>query len=222
MKQSVDLMNSMKLMNSRHSNTTTTTSLARRALLLLSFLVMSVGSAWGQTEFVYNIKLTDQTQLSFNLASYLNAVVLSKLGDSGLSSVDDLKTSSYVRWSLEKTDGTVYTALYGPDGSMATNTHLYSVGSANNAYPYQLKNDNLMWISTASANFEFKDDSKFPNLINVSLYARTGKTILEEVEEGYYNKLVCYLTTKTDGVNQWSLSAEPAIQVKINLQPYCA
>lgn len=50
MKQSVDLMNSMKLMNSRHSNiTTTTTSLARRALLLLTLLVMSVGSAWGQT-----------------------------------------------------------------------------------------------------------------------------------------------------------------------------
>ena len=46
MKQSVDLMNSMKLMNSRHSNTTTTTtSLARRALLLLSLFVMSVG-AW--------------------------------------------------------------------------------------------------------------------------------------------------------------------------------
>lgn len=52
MKQSVDLMNSMKLMNSRHSNTTTTTSLARRALLLLSFLVMSVGSAWGDTETI--------------------------------------------------------------------------------------------------------------------------------------------------------------------------
>lgn len=50
MKQSVDLMNSMKLMNSRHSNTTTTTtSLARRALLLLTMLVMSLGSAWGQT-----------------------------------------------------------------------------------------------------------------------------------------------------------------------------
>lgn len=50
MKQSVDLMNSMKLMNSRHSNTTTTTtSLARRALLLLSLFVMSVGSAWGAT-----------------------------------------------------------------------------------------------------------------------------------------------------------------------------
>lgn len=47
MKQSVDLMNSMKLMNSRHSNTTTTTtSLARRALLLLTLFMMSVG-AWG-------------------------------------------------------------------------------------------------------------------------------------------------------------------------------
>lgn len=53
MKQSVDLMNSMKLMNSRHSyTTTTTTSLARRALLLLTLFVMSVGSAWGAEEAV--------------------------------------------------------------------------------------------------------------------------------------------------------------------------
>lgn len=50
MKQSVDLMNSMKLMNSRHSNTTTTTtSLARRVLLLLSFLCVGLGNVWGAT-----------------------------------------------------------------------------------------------------------------------------------------------------------------------------
>lgn len=49
MKQSVDLMNSMKLMNSRHSNTTTTTSLARRALLLLTLFVMSVGALAKET-----------------------------------------------------------------------------------------------------------------------------------------------------------------------------
>ena len=51
-------MKSMKLMKSRHSNTGfrhsniitfATTSLARRALLLLSVLMMSVGSAWGAT-----------------------------------------------------------------------------------------------------------------------------------------------------------------------------
>jgi len=47
------MMKSMKLMNSRHSNTTlTTTSLARRALLLMTMLVMSVGSAWGDTETI--------------------------------------------------------------------------------------------------------------------------------------------------------------------------
>lgn len=66
MKQSVDLMNSMKLMNSRHSNTTTTTtSLARRALLLLSLFVMSVGSAWGAhnpTPGEIEVSLTDQSQ----------------------------------------------------------------------------------------------------------------------------------------------------------------
>ena len=58
MKQSVDLTNSMKPMNSRHSNSgtystrrtysTAPTSLARRALLLVLMMVMSIGSAWGQ------------------------------------------------------------------------------------------------------------------------------------------------------------------------------
>jgi len=43
------LMNSMKLMNSRHSNTTTTTtSLARRALLLLTLLCVGLGNVWGE------------------------------------------------------------------------------------------------------------------------------------------------------------------------------
>lgn len=67
MKQSVDLMNSMKLMNSRHSNTTTTTtSLARRALLLLSLFVMSVGSAWGTETTLWS---GSSTGADVNLAS---------------------------------------------------------------------------------------------------------------------------------------------------------
>ena len=95
MKQSVDLMNSMKLMNSRHSNTTTTTtSLARRALLLLSFLCVGLWNVWGQTEFVYNIKLTDQTQLTFDLNSYVKGAVLTPLGK---SSINDLKSGFYVQ-----------------------------------------------------------------------------------------------------------------------------
>lgn len=59
MKQSVDLMNSMKRFSFRHSNSgtystrrtysTAPTSLARWALLLLSVFLLSFGSAWGQT-----------------------------------------------------------------------------------------------------------------------------------------------------------------------------
>ena len=58
MKQSVDLMNSMKRFSFRHSNSgtystrrtysTAPTSLARRALLLFSILSMGVGNVWGQ------------------------------------------------------------------------------------------------------------------------------------------------------------------------------
>lgn len=105
MKQSVDLMNSMKLMNSRHSNTTTTTtSLARRALLLLTLFVMSVGSAWGQTITSWNTT-GDATQTitkyakNTGLQSYTLPVPISEISTAvpGLTS-DNI----YVRWSAKK------------------------------------------------------------------------------------------------------------------------
>lgn len=123
MKQSVDLMNSMKLMNSRHSNTTTTTtSLARRALLLLTLFVMSVGSAWGQTfngtlagngkTHPYYLGTGVPSPLNLNVLDYVSlSEVLSDMSEVAGSTIkqDDLKTSLYVRWCVEKDDATLMT-----------------------------------------------------------------------------------------------------------------
>lgn len=121
MKQSVDLMNSMKPMNSRHSNTcyrhsNTVTgfarristavlpALARRAMLLLSILLMSVGSAWGATITSWNTT-GDATQTitkyakNTGLQSYTLPVPISEISTAvpGLTS-DNI----YVRWSAKK------------------------------------------------------------------------------------------------------------------------
>lgn len=114
MKQSVDLMNSMKLMNSRHSNTTTTTtSLARRALLLLTLLVMSVGNVWGQT-FNGTLKTTgnivnkyikwDQTSAQFSISD-----LPTQLG----TTLSVLKDAYYIKWYIVNGSDEKQTMLMG-------------------------------------------------------------------------------------------------------------
>lgn len=220
MKQSVDLMNSMKLMNSRHSNTTTTTtSLARRALLLLSFLCVGLGNVWGLTEFVYNIKLTDQTQLTFDLNSYVKGAVLTPLGK---SSINDLKSGFYVRWSLEDASNNLFQAYFKNDGT-TTNTQLYCQNAQSGSeYPYcvnyNIQAQKAIFTSTHYIGTSNMNDANFEKVKVMNLYSASGKTIAEEVNNGNYNKLVCYLTTDESTVvndGWWNISAEPTIQVKL-------
>lgn len=129
MKQSVDLMNSMKLMNSRHSNTTTTTtSLARRVLLLLTLFVMSVGSVWGQTYHNYSEVLSDPSTApkSFNV----NWSTI--YSDLGLSDWSSLNTNGYIGWYiLDKENNLVSSTfqcvsntwyVFNSDGTNSSNT----------------------------------------------------------------------------------------------------
>lgn len=110
MKQSVDLMNSMKLMNSRHSNTTTTTtSLARRALLLLSFLCVGLGNVWGApsswqdgkayTGEVITLYEKNNNNTSYQYPSDIVTQVLGKLPTLTFKNI-------YVRWDVLKEDNT--------------------------------------------------------------------------------------------------------------------
>ncbi len=107
MKQSVDLMNSMKLMNSRHSNTTTTTtSLARRALLLLTLFVMSVGSAWGAETTIWEGSSRAEVSASDITAAFGSSteIILRVYGD--LSSGDIYIASLWYQKFLDKDDYT--------------------------------------------------------------------------------------------------------------------
>ena len=131
MKQSVDLMNSMKLMNSRHSNPTpASTSLARRALLLLSLLIMSVGSAWGDEVEINTSKnessgyyliptsdlsdITENTILRFYIGANQNVFIANgstwgdifSLGNGGWWTTPSTDTSNY-----NNTDGYAYFTL---------------------------------------------------------------------------------------------------------------
>ena len=104
MKQSVDLMNSMKRFSFRHSNSgtystrrtysTAPTSLARRVMLLLSVFLLSFGSAWGAhnpTPGEIEVSLTDQSQRTFFVDWNVIAGELGK-------SLDELKNHISFGW----------------------------------------------------------------------------------------------------------------------------
>lgn len=117
MKQSVDLMNSMKRFSFRHSNSgtystrrtysTAPTSLARRALLLFSILSMGVGNVWGQittwnTEgtLAPGVKPITIYQKNTGVKTYSYP---SDLKDLVLTKIPDLTNENiYIRWSMKK------------------------------------------------------------------------------------------------------------------------
>lgn len=100
------MMKSMKLMNSRHSNTTTTTSLARRVLLLLTMLVMSLGSAWGAETTIWEGSSRAEVSASDITAAFGSSteIILRVYGD--LSSGDIYIASLSYQKFLDKDDYT--------------------------------------------------------------------------------------------------------------------
>ncbi len=204
MKQSVDLMNSMKLMNSRHSNTTTTTtSLARRALLLLSVLMMSVGS-WGQTwqdGTTYSgtvlptkyAKYSDDS-FSFDFSSEIQAA---------LPGLDITKL--YVRWDIYNTSTGEYVALdqYG--------SVLPWINCSN--YNYALGNSNKFKFYYKSADWHSFD---LDATLNATLSRRTTSLencILECFVTDEYIKDDDHL--KAD--NTPTVIVEPAFKLKVEV-----
>ena len=196
--------------------------LARRAAMLLILMIGMVGSVWGQTEFVYNIKLTDQTQLTFDLNSYVKGAVLTPLG---ISSIDGLKIRSYIRWSLENAMGNTFEANYIPSNSN-DNTSLYCVNAQGyDGWPYlnfTIGGKSGRWISTESGAKALKGENatwSFANVTTMQLFSKPGTTILDDVNNGKYDKLVCYISAhesvSTYTHEYYMESTEPTIQVKL-------
>ena len=207
MKQSVDLMNSMKLMNSRHSNTTTTTtSLARRALLLLSLFVMSVGSAWGQTfnEPVSVIKdggvyylgnpvsgmsfnVIDKIGGSDKLLTDINEALASQ-GATALSKIDDLWQNLYIRWTGYTNSGTV------------AGNNQYSVSGdtwaiqydGTKSYPYDVKSNNLYTWYQGLGWYYYNNGSGWPTTFDKDIFTVKWSFAYTDVSNA---TIVCYIST---------------------------
>ena len=207
MKQSVDLMNSMKLMNSRHSNTTTTTtSLARRALLLLSFLVMSVGSAWGQTfnepvsvikdgEVYYlgnpvsgmSFNVIDKIGGSDKLLTDINEALASQ-GATALSKIDDLWQNLYIRWTGYTNSGTV------------AGNNQYSVSGdtwaiqydGTKSYPYDVKSNNLYTWYQGLGWYYYNNGSGWPTTFDKDIFTVKWSFANTDVSNA---TIVCYIST---------------------------
>lgn len=224
MKQSVDLMNSMKLMNSRHSNTTTTTSLARRALLLLTLFVMSVGSAWGQTfngtlipgaktysKYIKNNVYTTTIDMTEDLSQIVSD--LNELKGSSDYTIDNIYQHIYIRWCIKDASNNIVTSIIENGYSIGANDwHVTSEYLYNNA-PWKPTNGNIFWFYTY--NYLYQDADFKAKILKPQFTINSGKTFADY--DGY--TLECYITDETDGLTyaehpEWgqtgSITSEPA------------
>lgn len=224
MKQSVDLMNSMKLMNSRHSNTTTTTSLARRALLLLTILLMGVGNVWGQTfngtlipgaktysKYIKNYVYTTTIDMTEDLSQIVSD--LNELKGSSDYTIDNIYQHIYIRWCIKDASNNIVTSIIENGYSIGANDwHVTSEYLYNNA-PWKPTNGNIFWFYTY--NYLYQDADFKAKILKPQFTINSGKTFADY--DGY--TLECYITDETDGLTyaehpEWgqtgSITSEPA------------
>ena len=187
MKQSVDLMNSMKLMNSRHSNTTTTTtSLARRALLLFSLLVMGVGNVWGATKVIDKYVQWDNSSAVFNVSD-----AYTQLG----KTLSELKTAHRIDWYVLNESSVKQTLQSGNSQNSGTWT-FYSYHDYE-FWPYMGENSNTSVFLDNNTNYWGTGDLESGwtswNLSRPTIFAPSGGTF--ETYKDY--TIVCEVSAET-------------------------
>ena len=241
-------MNSMKLqMNVRHCNTGfrhsniitfATTSLARRALLLLSILMMSVGSAWGDPTFQEEGSVsvskdggsfylgTPSSGMSFNVlekiggSSQLLADINEALGSTVYTNIDDLWKNIYVRWIGIQGDGNV-AKIVGDNYVYYSNEawKFEGVGDYASAfrtqsdsffYTYYYGPDQIYWNPGWGGKDTFEND-----LFGLTWFYNSYASNLSDA------KIVCYVSTidqvgatKGNEHGQGSFSTEGTLLVK--------
>ena len=182
------MIKSMKMMKSRHSETSChTTSLARRALVLISILMFSLGNIWGQQD--------GDITLTFNRAGYtdINKVTVNVNGVSGAQATitgsgfpKDLLISGILsnpRILCPNVNGntnptiTLELNITGlPKGSKfyGTGLHIHALNSAGN---YQMPNDGVkrQWNIAVKAN----DTDDFVTYNNIDI----AEGVVNETDE---------------------------------------
>ena len=211
MKQSVDLINSMKLMKSRHSNTTNaTTGLARRALLLVTLFLMSVGSAWGDFTPAASIPEPEvQTpNLSFNEST--KTISVSNSVNLGYKTAGLTDNNGYARFYVTEADGSTPVSITSMtlDGETVTNYDSYGWAGNGIFYDYDQKvtivvantNAKILHILYSTSSLSGEQE---PSIAHHYTYV-IGADIVDNfpgekksgaTEESYITK---YLTTETE------------------------
>lgn len=181
------MMKSIKLMKSRHSNTTTaTTSLARRALLLVSVLLMSVGSAWGATKVVDKYVKWDQTSAVFNVSD-----AYTQLG----KTLSELKTAHRIDWYVLNESSVKQTLDYGS----SQKSDVWTFYSYHNYefWPYAGENSNTNLYLDSNTNYYDQGDLETGwndwNLSTPTIYAPSGATF--ETYKDY--TVICEVSPET-------------------------
>ena len=227
MKQSVELMNSMKLMNSRHSNkTTATTGLARRVLLLFSILSMGVGNVWGQTfntagtmvsgaiEKDEYLNVLSLRETNINIQSKESEIIaaLNSFGSSYTSS--DIADNVYIRWSiLDGTNSVITNFAQNSTNQWGTDTNIGMSCSGGD----------IKWSSDISGFYWFKELEPWtnPHSLNTKLSVSVGVHNSKTFADFSDYTIVCYITDDLTGTtiapNNYtagSLNTEPNFKVK--------
>lgn len=178
----------MKQMNSRHSNIITfnTTSLARRALLLLSLFVMSVGSAWGATKVVDKYVKWDQTSAVFNVSD-----AYSQLG----KTLSELKAAHRIDWYVLNESSVKQTIKYG--GTQSPGVWTFYAYHNYEFWPYTAENGDTNVYLDNNTNYYSQGDLESGwtswNLSRPTIFAPSGGTF-----ETYKNyTVICEVSAET-------------------------
>ncbi len=188
MKQSVDLMNSMKRFSFRHSNTGTVapTNLARRVMLLLSILLMSVGNVWGETKEIHKYIKWDQTSAVFNVSD-----AYTQLG----ISLSVLKAAHRIDWYVLNEISVKQSLSYGD--SQKTGVWTFFIHQGHTFWPYTGENSNTSIYLDNNANYWSQGDLESGwtswNLSKPIIYAPSGGTF--ETYKDY--TVVCEVSAET-------------------------
>ena len=188
MKQSVDLMNSMKRFSFRHNDTGTvaTTSLARRVMLLLSILLMSVGNVWGETKEIHKYIKWDQTSAVFNVSD-----AYTQLG----ISLSVLKAAHRIDWYVLNEISVKQSLSYGD--SQKTGVWIFYSYHSWEFWPYAGENSNTNVYLDNNSNYYDQGNLELGwtswNLSKPTIYAPSGGTF--ETYKDYV--VVCEVSAET-------------------------
>jgi len=217
MKQSVDLNHSMTLMKKRHNNTiSSSVSLARRALMVLTILTLSVANTWGQLTAT---NITDaslvhswsgpQAGATDNGATggavcNLNTSVECAYGDGNVYYLNYADLSEYKYLKLVVKEGTVRLLF----NRVADQGDLMEINPNNENFSKYVISQNSIWyvdlekIGLNEGGYVHLNAIKAPYLQNINIKSITLYNYPVELSTTHFNNTAAILVTGSEVGNQ--------------------